>query len=97
MPFSSDVRSAFESCAENLGPFGDAAVICAAIPMLVILSPFVAGPVVWTRQSGLEHRLATRCRRVSWTALLKLSLGMLEIGKVIARTEVINVHQFSIM
>lgn len=56
MPLSMLDLCAVVSLALYLGPSTDAAVICAATPILVALSDCICGPDVCIAQNGFEHK-----------------------------------------
>ena len=73
MPFSIDDRCSGVIVGSNLGPPADAAVMCAATPILA-LPPSPSGPTVALRHEGLEQ-LYPLCRASFVTsACLKSSL-----------------------
>jgi hypothetical protein len=67
IPLLELARAAGDIAASNRGPCVAAAEMCAATPTLIDFSGSNCGPSVGARQSGREHRYATRRPRFRFT------------------------------
>lgn len=75
MALSIDFLSPDGMVASYLAPSGDAAVMCAATPMLTVPSDFCSvGPDVARLQPGFEHLNETRLASLSLIGLEKSSM-----------------------
>lgn len=69
IPFAMSLRCVCDSDESNLGPPGDAAVICAATPLLKDFVGVSDGPKVGTLHFGFAHKVPTRLESTSRTDL----------------------------
>ncbi len=76
IPFSKSHLALGASRESYRGPPGDAAVMCAATPILTALSGRSCGPLVGFRQSGFEHLTPARLASNSLTDFVKSSLRL---------------------
>src|ERR1022692_1584085 len=87
-PLSASVRCSGVRAALWRGPRGDAAVICAASPMLTALSGSSPGPSVW--QVQIAHRYPDRWAMIFFVPEVKSSRLLAAMGGITLREQTIS-------